>query len=748
VQHRLALVLALGSLTFGAPLARAQRIGFGAPTPASPAAVGGADWVRLAGPRARARYDDEGRIRLLYGARIAPLFGDPARDAVALVHRFGDALGIGPGTDLRVESVQRWHGMTIVRLRRFVGDRRVLGASVTVRSLADGTIDLVLSAPGPARVERADPTVDAARAEALARSMPLPFAVARASRAVPEAIALPDVIVPLWRIDLEGAAESQRVRVWIDVHRGRVLAAMPLAIDVLGRVYATNPVSSRGETVLVPLVDLVSPKRLTGTNFHVASCNAQPGGGCAAVQHAVADEDGNFLFDPDARAFDDPFAEVNAYHHLSVAATHFRERHGFRGACPTVMRVLVNYTEAPETPYNNAAYSPSSSGCGFLLFGQGTGVDFAYDADVVYHEYGHVVTDQLTAITGFLADPLGVSYEPLAVNEGTSDYYAATIQGNPEIAESFSGLGGLGGHGSLRVIENELTCPASLFGEGHFDGRIWGGVGWDLRGEVGVEKADALVFTTVATMRDNPSLAEAGELLVATAMGMEAMGALTPSDVAAVQAEVEARGLPSCRRIVALDDGATRMGWSGSEGLTGGIGRSIAPIHYRIDVPVDATAVHLSVGRLTFTGRYQVHARAGMPVRVNVVRVFADAAFVPDESGRVTIDESSLPAGLPRCGTLYLAIEATDLTTSGQSVYTIRASVERTGDPDARCPLAPADAGVRGDAGASDAGPAFEPRGGGCACRSAGSAPGAGGGALPLGALGALGWALRPRRRR
>lgn len=673
--------------------------------------------LALAGPRARVREED-GRIRMIYGAHVAPWSGEPARDALALAQRFGEVLGVPQGADLRVESQQRWHGLTIVRLRRVIEGRPVIGASVVVRFLADGAIDLVISDAGPARMS-GEAAIDAARAVAIARAIPTGWAIAESTEPRAAAMVVGEgEIVPVWTLDLHGASLSQRVRATIDARDGRVLGAMPLPADAMGRVFPSNPSTDMGVTADVELPDLTSAERLTGRFVRVMSCDAQSSGACASPQLATADAEGNFLYDPDARAFDDPFAEVSAYHHLSRVSAYFRDTHGLTWSCggSTVMRAIVNYSERPMTAYDNAAFNPASGGsCGFLLFGQGASSDYAYDGDVVYHEFGHAVTDQISGITGFLSDPLGVTYEPLAVNEGTSDYWAGTIQGDPSIAESFAGMGALGAHGSLRQIDEPLACPDALFGEGHFDGRIWAGAAWDVRAAIGAEAADPLVLATVASMAEDPSLAEAGDLLIATAMAMQSMGTMSASEVAEVESAVIARGLPGCQRIVPLDDGAVRQGWSGSEFLTGNVGRDVAPVHYRIDVPADARSLTITMGRLTFTGQYGLHFRTAGHVRVNVARVISDARV--DAGGAVRLDERSAYP-LPRCQTLWIAVESTDLRTSGQSVYTIRAELERTGAAGAMCPAL--DAGAPpADAGApeADAGTAASTSSG-CGCRA------------------------------
>jgi hypothetical protein len=683
-----------------------------------------------AGPGARARTRDDGSIALLFGARLRiATEGDPASRALAVATRYAAALGVPRGAELRVERSASWHGFTIVRLRRFDRGRAVIGGSLIVRSLPDGTIDLVVSQPGPTRGASAPTTVDRERAIAIGSQLGIAGAGAQVVDPIEVALAIParDAIVVAWQIDLHGASLAARARALVDAHDGTVIAAWPLAHDARGRVFETNPVTAAGATIEVDLPRLLDAEHLRGEAFDVASCNAVATGGCARAPLATADGEGNFFYDPAPTSFDDPFSEVSAYHHLSRGAEHFRRAHGFEWRCATAtssatsMEVVVNFSELPGVPHENATFQPASGGdCGRLIFGQGSAIDYAYDGDVVYHELGHAVTDQVVGIIGFTSDALGVSYEPFAISEGTSDYYAATIQGSSTIAESFITLAGTpSGHGSLRDIDDDASCPGSLSGEGHLDGTLWSGLGWDLRSALGAEIADAMVFTTVASMTESPSLAQAGDLLIATALGMRAMGRIDDAAVAAVEAAVEARGLPGCRRIVPLDGGRIAEGWSGTEGLTGNLGQSIAPVHYRIDVPADATALRLRVAPRTANGIYALHLRGGLPVGVDAERTYA-AARIPVESGEVLLDASSALA-LPRCSTLYIAIESTDLQTRGQSLYRIEAVLERSGDPGARCPSRPSDAGTldpASDAGAAeDAGvmPASTSSGCGCA---------------------------------
>ncbi len=120
-------------------------------------------------------------------------------------------------------------------------------------------------------------------------------------------------------------------------------------------------------------------------------------------------------------------------------------------------------------------------------------------ADVVYHEIGHGLHQHLSA-GGFLAGDIG---------EGSSDYLAATINGDPDIGPSFFKANPEG----IRNLEPDLRYPDDVDGTVHHDGLIWGGAFWDYRAsmiatlgtDAGVEIADRLLADA---LRNDPSLEE------------------------------------------------------------------------------------------------------------------------------------------------------------------------------------------------------------------------------------------------
>jgi hypothetical protein len=626
--------------------------------------------------------------------------------------------GFSTGVSLRFDRLDRASGLTIARFSRTAFGGEILGSRAIVRFARDGSVDYA-SIGGELPLSSVGRVIDRERARRAALDR---LGASHIARVFPAALAYGGVIAPVWVVDARGDRLHERSRVIVDARTASVLFAHSRLEHAMGRVYAQNPVSDEGMTSDVELSYLTSRDHLTGRYFRLSNC-APDDRGCDSTQLASADEAGDFLYDPEPLSFDDPFAEVHTYHHANAFARYLRDVHGFTWSCggSDVMRIIVNYVEEAGRPYDNAGFVPSAGAeCGFMIFGQGTALDFSYDADVIYHEVTHSVVDGIADLEFFATDSLGAHYEPAAVNEGLADYFAATFSGDPVLAEYFASLseGELG----LRVLDHDLACPRDLVGESHYDGRLFAGLAWELREILGPERADALMFATLSTLEPTPSLADATDVLTLTADSFALDERMTAEERASIESAIDRRGLRECERIVALDDGAEHRGYSGDPGVTGSAG-SIAPVHYRIDVPADARALHLSLAATENRGRYRLYVRRGEPVLFEPSgrpMIVADASYAVD--GELTLGESD-EAPLARCTTLHFAIQTEDLAEVGPSMFTIRAELTRGGalgceEPDAGPPAA--DAGALADAGA-DAGPdaGLVPAGGGCGCRAA-----------------------------
>jgi hypothetical protein len=104
-------------------------------------------------------------------------------------------------------------------------------------------------------------------------------------------------------------------------------------------------------------------------------------------------------------------------------------------------------------------------------------VSTARIADVVFHEYGHAVTQDCYQPW----DPPG------DMNEAFSDYFAATLTDQPRIGNGFFGPGSF-----LRDVDRDRVWPRDASPSIHLQGLILAGALWDLRRDVGAAVADPL----------------------------------------------------------------------------------------------------------------------------------------------------------------------------------------------------------------------------------------------------------------
>ena len=68
--------------------------------------------------------------------------------------------------------------------------------------------------------------------------------------------------------------------------------------------------------------------------------------------------------------------------------------------------------------------------------------------------------------------------------------------------------------GYLRMLDNELTCPTGLYGEGHDDGMVWSGYVWKLRDMLGAEVMDPLYLDVIAHFPANIDFPSATQVLL------------------------------------------------------------------------------------------------------------------------------------------------------------------------------------------------------------------------------------------
>ncbi|MBT3784680.1 hypothetical protein HOF92_06860, partial [bacterium] len=182
-------------------------------------------------------------------------------------------------------------------------------------------------------------------------------------------------------------------------------------------------------------------------------------------------EKGEFLFRPESTHYH----EVMVYFHITEMRDYLKSIGVSLNTKPTTATVHYNDDD-------NSFYSPARKE---LFFGDG-GVPDSADADIILHEFGHAIVDQLSGLEG------GWGSQGSAMHEGYGDYVAASFFGSPDIGEWDSSA--YSEDGFLRTLKNQKKFPEDLTHQGHEDGEIWGGVLWDLYKELDKEISDHLVY--------------------------------------------------------------------------------------------------------------------------------------------------------------------------------------------------------------------------------------------------------------
>lgn len=328
------------------------------------------------------------------------------------------------------------------------------------------------------------------------------------------------------------------------------------------------------EPVEVELDHLTDPEGyLIGKYANVSNCLNQEGGVsstmpmgngevtvymCVMEPTVTPDENGDYLHVlPPQRRSDpnDPFAEVQMYYHINRVHDFYRDGQGYDGM-DLPMRAVVNFQVGLKIagtawmPMDNAMFMPKESmeqlgdALGVIppldedaiIFFQGNTVDFAYDGDVVYHEYTHATVGG-ERLFGTRTDTWGPDHGPRSLNEAHADYFTASLT-NDAIIGGYA----LGELDATRNLGELRKCPDHLMGEEHYDGQIFSSALWGIREALGQADADAIIFDALLGYGLETGFDDAVAAIVANAAELD-----PPRDTE-VEAVFAEHGLPNCER--------------------------------------------------------------------------------------------------------------------------------------------------------------------------------------------------------
>jgi hypothetical protein len=185
-----------------------------------------------------------------------------------------------------------------------------------------------------------------------------------------------------------------------------------------------------------------------------------------------------------------------------------------------------------------------STGVDTMILFQGDGADSAYDATILWHEFGHGLIYATSGLTlGELAlDNRSANNEGGAMHEGFSDYIAGAFGGASEVGPYFGPragqqmmmMAGVPQDTYARSLTNTFSCPDVLWGEVHQDGHhvsaaLWAGRAANQGTDNGTTY-DAAFYAMLVSLAPNADFAAAAASMAArvtTAFGGPAGAAMT-----------------------------------------------------------------------------------------------------------------------------------------------------------------------------------------------------------------------------
>ncbi len=427
-------------------------------------------------------------------------------------------------------------------------------------------------------------------------------------------------IRPVVKLDTRDENPKEPLELFVDAITGRVLHAEPIiwTADPLGAVFVENPITTpKVEIVPLPFVD-PEAERLYGTYARVESCVDKEN--CKKTQSlAKVQEQGSFIYKPvvEEYAFDDPFAEVNAYYNITTMSSWAHDTLGWNGLFNEQTWITVKVGRAW---YNAAYYEGNKKTEPYIAFGQDL-VDFAYDADVAYHEFGHAINKSIWKHPWLKKTDLGSDISMFTIEEAFADIWAEHYADDP-VMNNYVLLS--------RTADNSLTCPEDIMGEGHMDARILSGLGWDIRNEIGATAWGHIFYRSIHFLSSQAGFDDFADALVNSAKDIAEEDLLYGSEIHAdiIQKKAIERGLynQDCAdRLSPMQEREHRFIYGYGRDRTGKYDFPFA-LQWKIEVPENTAAI-----KLFFEWRYplendngdeiepgfKVHIRRGHPVETN-----------------------------------------------------------------------------------------------------------------------------------
>jgi Fungalysin/Thermolysin Propeptide Motif/Fungalysin metallopeptidase (M36) len=203
---------------------------------------------------------------------------------------------------------------------------------------------------------------------------------------------------------------------------------------------------------------------------------------------------------------DNRFEQVMAYYQVNQTQEYIHKL-GFTDVNNESQDFKINTVER-----DISFYDPSKD---TITTGEG-GVDDAEDAEVIWHEYGHAIQDDV--VPGY-----GKSLQARSIGEGFGDYWAVSM--SIPVSKNFNlpcvmdwdatSYTRTVPHCRRRTDTGKTT--ADIVGEAHQDGEIWSNALWDISKALGRDKANEVILEGTFCYTPGTSFADAARVTVQTA---------------------------------------------------------------------------------------------------------------------------------------------------------------------------------------------------------------------------------------
>ncbi|MGD1045464.1 MAG: T9SS type A sorting domain-containing protein [Bacteroidota bacterium] len=304
----------------------------------------------------------------------------------------------------------------------------------------------------------------------------------------------------------------------VDAKTGKVIYSEDITAHAVGSgyVYRKDPISSSLTTETLPGLD--GTGYLEGTYVNVLNL----------AQSRAYSPSAQFFYTPPLGFLLDNthFDEVNVYYHIDLYANHLATDLGFTGLGQVVATCHVGHGNNPGQ-WNNGVELNDGDGVNYG--------DAAKEDDWIYHEYQHGVSDYI----GLQFDKYNqYGRESSALQEGVSDYFAASFANDPRIGRfTYSTASSTGDARNVANDPNyfnytnydhvqyaeELVIGkpdgqhqayVNNYGDEHANGMIWSGLLWDTRSQLGANITDNLALKALYLRNGYATFAQEGEALI------------------------------------------------------------------------------------------------------------------------------------------------------------------------------------------------------------------------------------------